>query len=117
MASDYEGDPKQFAVVIPVPTFIERTGIDVPLYVKDDFGDFYKASFERAAQREDRSAVFREYAWNMGWCDPCVAAPLSVDEMQKLGARWLDADAPRGCGMEATGQSFAVETHDNRTNR
>ena len=24
MASDYEGDPKEFAVVIPVPTFIER---------------------------------------------------------------------------------------------
>src|SRR5881398_3299847 len=27
MASDYEGEPKEFAVVIPVPTFIERKQI------------------------------------------------------------------------------------------
>src|SRR5438094_8375389 len=29
MASDYEGEPKEFAVVIPVPTFIERKQIGV----------------------------------------------------------------------------------------
>jgi hypothetical protein len=29
MASDYEGDVKEFAVVIPVPTFIERKQIGV----------------------------------------------------------------------------------------
>jgi hypothetical protein len=28
MASDYEGEPKEFAIVIPVPTFIERKQID-----------------------------------------------------------------------------------------
>src|SRR5256714_5293771 len=29
MASDYEGEPKEFAVIIPVPTFIERKQIGV----------------------------------------------------------------------------------------
>jgi hypothetical protein len=29
MASDYAGEPKEFAVVIPVPTFIERNQISV----------------------------------------------------------------------------------------
>src|SRR3954454_2284904 len=29
MVNDYEGDPKEFAVVIPVPTFIEREQIHV----------------------------------------------------------------------------------------
>src|SRR5438128_10734459 len=29
MASDYEGEPKEFALVIPVPTFIERKQIGV----------------------------------------------------------------------------------------
>src|SRR5260370_7426321 len=29
MASDYEGEPKEFAVVIPVPTFIERKQIGI----------------------------------------------------------------------------------------
>lgn len=77
------------------------SGEEVPLYVKDSFGDFYKAAFDRQVEHEDMSAVFVEYAWNMGWCDPCAAEPLSIDEMQKLGARWLDSDAQRRFGMEA----------------
>jgi hypothetical protein len=27
-------------------------------------------------------AVFVEYAWDMGWCDPCAANPLSADELR-----------------------------------
>ena len=27
-------------------------------------------------------AVFLEYAWDMGWCDPCAADPLSADELK-----------------------------------
>jgi hypothetical protein len=51
--------------------------IDVPLYVKDEFGSFYKALFERAVSRENMRAVFVEYAWDMGWCDPCAAEPTA----------------------------------------
>src|SRR6185436_5582871 len=29
MANDFQGDPKEFAIVIPVPTFIERDQIKV----------------------------------------------------------------------------------------
>src|SRR6266508_3480297 len=29
MANDYQGDPKEFAIVIPVPTFLERDQIHV----------------------------------------------------------------------------------------
>ncbi|THD62618.1 MAG: DUF2330 domain-containing protein [Bradyrhizobium sp.] len=63
--------------------------IDVPLYVKDEFGPFYKALFERAVSRENMHAVFVEYAWDMGWCDPCAAEPLSNKELVELGARWI----------------------------
>lgn len=72
------------------------TGIDVPLYVKAEFGRFYKAMFDRAVEREDMRAVFVEYAWDMGWCDPCAADPLSNRELVELGARWIgdDSDAP-----------------------
>jgi hypothetical protein len=63
--------------------------IDIPLFVKDDFGPFYKAVFERAASRENMRAVFVEYAWDMGWCDPCAAEPLSNKELVELGARWI----------------------------
>jgi hypothetical protein len=66
--------------------------IDVPLYVKQDFGSFYKAMFERAVARENMRAVFVEYAWDMGWCDPCAADPLSNKELVELGARWIGSD-------------------------
>jgi hypothetical protein len=63
--------------------------IDVPLYVKDDFGPFYKALFERAVARENMQAVFVEYAWDLAWCDPCAADPMSNKELVELGARWI----------------------------
>jgi hypothetical protein len=67
--------------------------VDVPLYVKDEFGPFYKALFERAVAKENMHAVFVEYAWDMGWCDPCASEPLSNKELVELGARWIgDSD-------------------------
>jgi len=70
------------------------TGQDVPLYVKDVFGDFYGALFAEQVRKENMSVVFLEYAWDMGWCDPCAADPLSNDELRKLGVFWLDESAP-----------------------
>jgi hypothetical protein len=64
------------------------TGMDVPLYVKDEFGKFYTAMFDRAVEREDRRAVFLEYAWDLASCDPCSAEPMAAAELQTLGARW-----------------------------
>jgi hypothetical protein len=63
--------------------------LDVPLYVKDDFGPFYKATFAEAVRKEDMTTVFTEYAWDMNWCDPCAADPLSRDELKRLGVFWL----------------------------
>jgi hypothetical protein len=62
---------------------------DVPLFVKDDFANFYRATFDRAVTREKMHAVFVEYAWDMGWCDPCAADQLSAGEMVELGAGWV----------------------------
>ena len=69
------------------------TGMDVPLYVKTEFGKFYKAMFDRAVARENMHAVFVEYAWDMGWCDPCASEPLSNKELVELGARWIGDDS------------------------
>ena len=65
------------------------TGMDIPLYVKNKFPAFYRAMFEVAHNKENKKVVFLEYAWNMGWCDPCAADPLSDDELRKLGVFWL----------------------------
>jgi hypothetical protein len=66
--------------------------INVPLFVKDDFPTFYKSMFDRAVARENMRAVFVEYAWDMAWCDPCAANPLSNKELVELGARWIASD-------------------------
>ena len=65
------------------------TGMDVPVYVKEEFPQFYRAMFAEQVKREDMRAVFLEYAWDMSWCDPCAADPLSTDELRKLGVFWL----------------------------
>src|SRR5262249_15616248 len=79
------------------------SGYDVPLYVKDDFGRFYRAMFDRAVANEDMRVMFTEYAWDMVWCDPCASDPLSNRELVELGARWIgsDDDAPYRMGQGA----------------
>jgi hypothetical protein len=74
------------------------TGTDVPLFVKAEFASFYKAMFDEQVRREAMRAVFLEYAWDMNWCDPCAADPLSRDELRGLGVFWLGEDnaTPRG---------------------
>lgn len=65
------------------------TGQELPVYIKDTFPDFYKSMYKTAAKREGGHGVFMEYAWDMGWCDPCAADPLSREELQELGVFWL----------------------------
>jgi hypothetical protein len=67
--------------------------VEVPAYVKEDFGPFYQALFAEQVRREDMRVVFTAYAWDMRSCDPCSAEPLSADELRRLGASWVD-DGP-----------------------
>jgi hypothetical protein len=69
------------------------TGMDIPLYVKDKFADFYKALYADQVKKENMKAVFLEYVWNMNWCDPCVAEPLTPSELKNLGVFWLSGDS------------------------
>jgi hypothetical protein len=66
------------------------SGDEVPLFVKDEFQDFYRALFDTQVKKEDMRVAFLEYAWDMSWCDPCAAEPLSRDELRGLGVFWLD---------------------------
>ncbi|HXM76037.1 MAG TPA: DUF2330 domain-containing protein, partial [Thermoanaerobaculia bacterium] len=59
--------------------------VDVPLFVRDRFADFYRALFSKQVERERMQTVFTEYAWDMAWCDPCAAEPLTREELRGLG--------------------------------
>lgn len=65
------------------------SNLEVPLYVKDEFAEFYQTMFQRQVEKEKNRAVFLEYAWDMAWCDPCAADPLSHNELRELGVMWL----------------------------
>lgn len=65
------------------------SNMDIPLFVKDEFAEFYKAMFNTQYEKEKKKAVFLEYAWDMAWCDPCAADPLSNAELKELGVFWL----------------------------
>jgi len=87
------------------------SNVDVPLFVKDDFTNFYKATFEHAVAREGMHGVFVEYAWDMGWCDPCAAEPLGKGELAELGALWDDGGDPVANRFSTGNAPFVTRLH------
>jgi hypothetical protein len=82
------------------PTQRVPSGVQLPLFVKDDVPAFYRAMLEAEAARTQKPAVFLEYAWELSRCDPCTAEPLSLDELRGLGVFWLfEADQPEVAGL------------------
>ncbi|MDZ8185993.1 MAG: DUF2330 domain-containing protein [Nostoc sp. ChiSLP02] len=63
---------------------------NIPLFVKDEFGEFYKSMFQTIYTKEDKKVGFLEYAWDMSNCDPCSADPLTSEELKQAGVFWLD---------------------------
>lgn len=82
--------PKGQAEVTNYRTVNVPSNANVPLFVKNEFKDVYKSSFQSAYEREGRNVIFREYAWNMSNCDPCSADPLTPDELREAGVFWLN---------------------------
>jgi hypothetical protein len=77
--------------------------LEVPLFLKDseEFGNFYRAMFDRRVEQENRRGVFLEYAWDMSWCDPCAADPPTTDQLRQLGVFWVDENGASGRGQPA----------------
>ena len=65
------------------------SNVEIPEFVDGEFPDFYRAMFDKQTRKENERAVFLEYAWDMAWCDPCAADPLSRKELRSLGVFWL----------------------------
>src|SRR5262249_46628728 len=89
MASDYEGDPNEFAVVIPVPTFIERRQIGVADTKTIDHLDAYTAP--RLAEYTDPDPCRPNVVYRMGAMPAAMPAQASA-----LAAR------SKGVTVEAT---------------
>jgi len=68
------------------------SNVDLPVYIKANFAEFYQALFAHQVEEHNMETVFLEYAWDMNWCDPCAADPLSTQELRDLGVFWLQAN-------------------------
>ena len=94
--------PKGQAEVTNYRTVKVPSNTNIPLFVKDEFKDFYKSMFKTSYTKEDKKVAFLEYAWDMGTCDPCSADPLNQEELKDAGVFWLDESiinqpiSPRG---------------------
>ncbi len=76
------------------------SGQDVPVFVKSDFGDFYRDLFGEQVKRNGMRSVFLEYAWDMAWCDPCAADPLTAAELRELGVFWTGEGRNAGLAQD-----------------
>lgn len=84
---------------------------EIPLYVKEKFGDFYRDLFTQHVKRESERDVFLEYAWDMNGCDPCAADPLSADELRGLGVFWEESGGLPRKGMSGAQNVFLTRLH------
>jgi hypothetical protein len=82
--------PKGSAEITNYRTVKVPSNLNIPLFVKDEFGKFYKSLFQTAYIKEDRKVAFVEYTWDMSSCDPCSANPLTPEELKQAGVFWQD---------------------------
>ncbi len=82
--------------------------VEVPVYVEDEFADFYRDLFARQVDKERMRTVFLEYAWDMGWCDPCAADPLTDSELRELGVFWIGDGRPADRPIKAQARDVFI---------
>lgn len=71
------------------------TGNKVPLFVKENFGNFYANLFQHQWSKEGKALTLLEYAWDVSpknyvKCDPCVATAPSVQDLVQAGVWWIN---------------------------
>ncbi len=87
------------------------SNMEIPGFVKNRFNDFYRDMFTRQTEKENGKAVFLEYAWDMAWCDPCAADPLTATQLRNLGVYWLDSNQSGSRRVPAGQDVFVTRLH------
>lgn len=95
------------------------TDKNVPEFVKEKFGDFYKSLFDQA-WRSAKDAVYLEYSWNLSGnnfvkCDPCSTTPPTYADLKDAGVHWAtygnDGGGRWGGGADYGGDIFFTRLH------
>ena len=85
---------------------------NIPMYVQQRFDKFYGDLFTKSYKREEKNAVFVEYAWNLSpynylKCDPCVGEVPDYSDMITAGVDWLKS----GNGINNSASVFFTRLH------
>lgn len=67
------------------------TDLNIPLFIRKEFNQFYRAMFDEHIRKEGMKSIVLEYAWDMGWCDPCASDPMTAEELRELGVFWVES--------------------------
>jgi len=73
--------------------------VEVPVFVEKVAPQFFEAVTNKVF---DRHNIALEYAWDMAWCDPCAADPLTNEELAELGVTWLGSENRAGQDVYVT---------------
>ncbi|MBN8852501.1 MAG: hypothetical protein BGO55_01985 [Sphingobacteriales bacterium 50-39] len=70
------------------------TGKNIPLFVQNNFSNFYSNLFQHQWKMEGKSVAMLEYAWDVSpksylKCDPCVAVAPSRQDLVQAGVWWV----------------------------
>jgi Na+-transporting NADH:ubiquinone oxidoreductase subunit NqrB len=73
------------------------TGKNIPLFVQNNFGNFYSNLFQHQWTKEGKAIATLEYAWDVSpknyvKCDPCVATAPSTQDLLQAGVWWINRD-------------------------
>lgn len=80
------------------PTVALPTGKNVPLFVQNNFANFYANLFQNQWFGAGKSVTMLEYAWDVSpsnavKCDPCVASAPSATDLLQAGVWWANPPA------------------------
>lgn len=96
-------------------TSLIPTDFKVPLFVQNEFGEFYRDLYNKAWTREGKNTVFLEYGWDVSptqtqFCDPCVGDPPVVTDLKEAGVDWLELTSQDYHTQARTYQGFVYFT-------
>lgn len=94
------------------------TNNNIPEFIKDSFGPFYKSVFDRQ-WRDHKNCIFLEYAWNLSGnnfvkCDPCSTNPPTYIELKDAGVHWVTSGSEQsrwGGGADYQGDVHFTRLH------
>lgn len=90
------------------------TDRDIPTFIKDNFGNFYAAVFEKAWKAAGKNIAVTEYAWDLSSsnylkCDPCSGEPPLFADLNEAGVFWIDNQ--KTGGADYNGDVFITRLH------